>query len=184
MNLIREYLISKINIMKTPANATKSGSPHGELLGRRLSDAVVFFHQAVAAHLGMSAAEWKCLGLLREHGPSSASRLAQLSGFTTGAITGIVDRLEVAGYARREPHPADRRSVIVKAENLKQVEQRVGPIFQSLLKAMAAIASHYTDAELKAISGFFAEMTRALRAETTKLRGATRVPSRRGKPVA
>jgi hypothetical protein len=59
--------------------------PHGERMGRELSDAIVFFHEAVAAHLGMSVAEWKCLGLLREHGSSSASRLAELSGFTTGA---------------------------------------------------------------------------------------------------
>ena len=93
-------------------------------MGRELSDAVVFFHEAVAAHLGMTAAEWKCLGLLREHGSSSASRLAELSGFTTGAITGIVDRLERAGYVRREPHLTDRRSVIVQPQHLKEVQQR------------------------------------------------------------
>ena len=123
-------------------------------MGRELSDAMIFFHEAVAAHLGMSVAEWKCLGLLREHRSSSASKLADLSGFTTGAIAGIVDRLERAGYARREPHPTDRRSVIVQPQHMKEVMQRVGPIFQSLLSAMAIIASHYSPAELKAVSGF------------------------------
>jgi predicted transcriptional regulator len=149
---------------------TPDEQPHGERLGRELSDAIVFFHQAVASHLGMSAAEWKCLGLLREHGSSSASELAELSGFTTGAITGIVDRLERAGYVRREPHPRDRRSVIVQPQHLKEVQQRVGPIFQSLLNAMATVASHYTAAELKAIAGFFRETTTVLHAETAKLR--------------
>ncbi len=144
--------------------------PHGERMGRELSDAIVFFHESVAAYLGVSAAEWKCLGLLREHGSSSASRLAELSGFTTGAITGIVDRLESAGYVRREAHATDRRSVIVKPQHLKEVQQRVGPIFQSLLNAMATIASHYTTAELEAIGGFFKETTAALRAETAKLK--------------
>ena len=161
---------------KSHPRITQAELPQGEQMGRELSDAIVFFHEAVASHLGMSAAEWKCLGLLREHGSSSASRLAELSGFTTGAITGIVDRLERAGYVRREPHPTDRRSVIVKPQHLKEVQQRVGPIFQSLLNAMATIASHYTAAELEAIAGFFRETTTVLHAETAKLKkksGAT-----------
>src|SRR5580658_10981528 len=154
---------------KPPSSGSNAPpSPRQDLMGRELSNAVIFFHEAVAAHLGMSAAEWKCLGLLDQHGPSSASRLAELSGFTTGAITGIVDRLERTGYVRREPHPTDRRSVIVKPQHLKEVQQRVGPIFQSLLNAMATIASHYTAAELKAIAGFFRETTAVLHAETAK----------------
>ena len=140
-------------------------------MGRELSDAVVFFHEAVAAHLGMNAAEWKCLGLLSQHGSSTATRLAELSGFTTGAITGIVDRLERAGYARRQPNPADRRSVIVEPLGLKELQQqRIGTIFQSLSTAMAAIMGRYTAAELNAIGSFFTETTAVLRAETAKLK--------------
>ena len=159
---------------KSHSGMTQAELPHGERMGRELSDAIVFFHEAVASDLGISAAEWKCLGLLREHGSSSASRLAELSGFTTGAITGIVDRLESAGYVRREAHPTDRRSVIVRPQHAKQVQQRVGPIFQSLLNAMATIASHYTAGELEAIAGFFKETTTVLHAETAKLRTKTR----------
>jgi DNA-binding MarR family transcriptional regulator len=69
----------------------------GERRSRALSTAIVLFHEAIAARLGMSSAEWKCLGFLEEHGPLTAGRLAALSGFTTGAVTGIVDRLERAG---------------------------------------------------------------------------------------
>jgi predicted transcriptional regulator len=162
---------------KSHPRMTQAELPHGERMGRELSDAIVFFHETVASHLGMTAAEWKCLGLLREHGSTSASRLAKLSGFTTGAITGIVDRLERAGYVRREPHPTDRRSVIVQPQHMKEVQQRVGPIFQSLLSAMATIASHYTAAELKAIAGFFRETTTVLHAETAKLKKKKRAPS-------
>src|ERR1700722_15546220 len=111
---------------KSAARPPSAILPHEALLGRDLSNAVVFFHEAMAASLGMSGAEWKCLGLLDQHGPSTARRLAELSGFTTGAITGIVDRLERAGFARREPHPSDRRSVIIKPQHLKEVQQRVG----------------------------------------------------------
>jgi DNA-binding MarR family transcriptional regulator len=143
--------------------------PYQDLMGRELSNAVIFFHEAVASHLGMSAAEWKCLGLLEQHGSATASRLAELSGFTTGAITGIVDRLEQAGYVRREPNPKDRRSVIVQPRHLKQLKERVVPIFQSLGRAMAEIAVDYSPEELAAIAKFFRETTEVLHNETAKL---------------
>jgi DNA-binding MarR family transcriptional regulator len=144
--------------------------PYHDLLGRELSNAVIFFHEAVASHLGISAAEWKCLGLLDQHGPATASRLAELSGFSTGAITGIVDRLEHAGYVRREAHPNDRRSVIVQPQHVKQLKERVIPIFQSLGRAMAAITGGYSPGELTAIAKFFRETTEVLHNETAKLK--------------
>jgi DNA-binding MarR family transcriptional regulator len=141
-----------------------------ERMGRELSDAVVFFHEAVAAHVGLSMAEWKCLGLLREHGDMPARRLAELSGFTTGAITGIVDRLERAGYAMRSPHPTDRRSVMVQPLNLQRIQQQVAPVFQALQGAMADVARGYTASELEAVARFFGETTAVMRAQTQALR--------------
>jgi MarR family len=139
-------------------------------MGRELSDAVVFFHEAVAARLGLNATEWKCLGLLSRHGALPASRLAQLSGFTTGAITGIVDRLERAGYARRQPNPADRRSVIVQPLRLKDLHRSISPVFRSLSDAMSKVVNRYTAAELKAIGSFLTETTEVLRAQTAKVK--------------
>jgi DNA-binding MarR family transcriptional regulator len=148
------------------------GSSDHEFTGRELSDAVIFFHEAVASYLGMSAAEWKCLGLLDQHGPSTAGRLAELSGFTTGAITGIVDRLQHAGYVQRKPHPRDRRSVIIQPLRSKEVQQRVRQIFESLGRSMALVASRYTAPELTAIDTYLRETTRVLRNETAKLKHA------------
>ncbi len=154
-------------IKKTPS--APASVSHQGLLGRELSNAIVFFHETVASHLGMSAAEWKCLGLLDQHGPSTASRLSQLSGFTTGAITGIVDRLERAGYARREPHPKDRRSIIVHSLHVKELKERVEPIFRSLGRAMAELTGRYSEKELAAVARFFRDTTEVLRNETAKL---------------
>jgi DNA-binding MarR family transcriptional regulator len=152
------------------SSAASTPPPYQDLMGRELSNAVIFFHEAVASHLGMSAAEWKCLGLLEQHGPATAGRLAELSGFTTGAITGIVDRLGQAGYVRRESHPNDRRSVIVQPRHLKELKERVVPIFQSLGRAMAEIAGGYSSEELAAIARFFRETTEVLHNETAKLK--------------
>ena len=141
-----------------------------EWRGREWSTAAVMFHEAVAAHLGMSAAEWKCLGLLDQHGPSTAGRLAEWSGFTTGAITGIVDRLERAGHVRRERHATDRRSVIVHPQALGDLKERVAPVFASLRRAMKSVTSRYTAAELAAIEDYLERVTQVLRQETSRLR--------------
>jgi DNA-binding MarR family transcriptional regulator len=156
--------------MENKKSSVAMAPPYQDRMGRELSNAVIFFHEAVASHLGMSAAEWKCLGLLEQHGPATAGRLAELSGFTTGAITGIVDRLEQAGYVRRESHPNDRRSVIVQPRHVKELKERVVPIFQSLGRAMAEIAGGYSSEELAAIARFFRETTEVLHNETAKLK--------------
>ena len=147
-----------------------------DLIGREFSNAVIFFHESVAAHLGLSTAEWKCLGLLDQHGPSTAGRLADLSGFTTGAITGIVGRLERAGFAQRDTNPSDRRSVVVRPLRVQELRAWVAPIFQGLGRALAAVAEHYTPAELAAIDGYFRESTQALLAETAKIKSMKREP--------
>lgn len=148
------------------------GSPGpGEDLGRALSTAVVLFHEAVASRLGLSAAEWRCLELLDREGPSTAGRLAERSGFTTGAITGIVDRLERAGYVRREPNPRDRRSVIVRPLESAALRARVTPIFESLGRAMAEVEGRYGAAELALIRDYFERTIRVLREETARVSG-------------
>jgi hypothetical protein len=59
-------------------------------------------------------------------------------------MTGILDRLECAGYAWRKPDPTDRRSVVMQPRHLTEMQKRVGPIFQSRLNEIATIASQYT----------------------------------------
>src|ERR1700732_3927504 len=77
-------------------------------LVRRHSIAIVLFHQAVAERLGLGPTDHKCLDLLRERGAMTGSDLAAITDLTTGAITGVVARLERAGYVQREPDPPDR----------------------------------------------------------------------------
>lgn len=140
-----------------------------ETLGRELSTAVILFHESIAARLGINSAEWKCLGLLDQHGPLTAVRLAQLSAFTTGAITGIVDRLERAGYARREPNPADRRSVIIHPQRLEELRQQVASIFASLAQAMDRVTARFTPRELEKISEYLQSTVETLRLEADKI---------------
>jgi DNA-binding MarR family transcriptional regulator len=138
-----------------------------ESLEREFSTAVIAFHESIAARLGLSAAEWKCLGVL-EAGAMTAGRLAELSGFTSGGITAIVDRLERAKLVRRQANRADRRSVLIVPMRLESVRERVAPVFDSLRKAMTAVADSFTPAQLAAIESYFAQAIYVLHAETGK----------------
>jgi DNA-binding MarR family transcriptional regulator len=144
--------------------------PRDAQLQRDFSNAVVFFHTAVAARFGMSAAEWKCLGILEEHGKMPAGRLAQLSGLTTGAITGIMDRLERAGYARRETNPRDRRSVMVGPGEMRAIQKEVKAIFGSLMRAMEGLSSQFTAEQQRTVEEWLERATRVLHDETRTLR--------------
>src|SRR4029078_593998 len=76
---------------------------------RRSSAQGVIFGQTVANTVGISGSDLECLDFLNLEGRVTAGRLAEVTGLTTGAITGVVDRLEKAGLVRRERDPAGRR---------------------------------------------------------------------------
>src|SRR5260370_36969272 len=76
---------------------------------RRSSALGVLFGQTVASRVGVSSSDLECLDFLNIEGRVTAGRLAELTGLTTGAITGVVDRMEKAGLVRRERDESDRR---------------------------------------------------------------------------
>ena len=117
----------------------------------------VLFSQAVADRVGMNPTDLESLDILARNGPMTAGRLAEMTGLTTGAITGLIDRLERRGYARREPHPTDRRSVIVKPL-IENAERDLGLAYVAMSEAMDELMSRYNDDDLATILDF---MTRA-----------------------
>src|SRR5262249_55202435 len=129
------------------------------------------FHQAIADRLGLNITDHKCAGILCATGPIPAGALAERTGLTTGAITGVIDRLEKAGYARRVKDPDDRRRVII--EPLPQrIMGRMAPLFESMANAMGDLCSGYSDKELELIRAFTVRAVAQSYEETRKLRAA------------
>jgi len=141
----------------------------GRLVGRELSTAVVMFHEAAGKRLGVSGTERKLLDVLSRLGPSTAGELAAHTGLTTGAITGVVDRLARAGYAQREPNPRDRRSVIVTRLPNPAGDRLAAEVFAPLGQAIAQMSAEYEPAELAAISRYLVGLTGILREQTARL---------------
>ena len=151
---------------KTVSSPSRPELSAEDQLHRDLATAMITFHGAVARRLGVTAADQRVLGVLGRMGVATPSQLAESTGLTTGAITGIVDRLERAGFARRAPNPADRRSVLVHGCNAEKLAGIMGPIFGVLTAEMAALRARYTPAELEAIYAYLGETTEILRAQT------------------
>lgn len=126
-------------------------------LARRHSTAAVLLHQAVADRLGLGPTDHKVLDLLRERGAATGSGLAQMTGLTTGAMTGVVNRLEEAGYVRREPDPEDGRK-----QTLHVVKDRVDAldaVFGPLRTEIARLLEPFDEDQLEAIAEFLAGAT-------------------------
>src|SRR5262245_65424320 len=96
------------------------------LLGRKLAGEqaakTVLFQQAIADRLGLNSTDLMCLSLLSDAEPLTAGQLAEATGLTTGSVTVMIERLETAGYVRREKDATDRRRVIVRpvAESIER----------------------------------------------------------------
>lgn len=137
--------------------------------GRQMSTSAIMLHQAVADRLGLHPTDHKCADLLCMNGPLTAGELAERTGLTTGAITGVIDRLEAAGYVRRGADPADRRRVVVQV--IPKSLRQVGRLFEPLAAAMTQLCAQYTDRELATILDFMNRSREVTHREMLKLRG-------------
>jgi DNA-binding transcriptional ArsR family regulator len=125
--------------------------------------------QAAADRIGINATDMNCLNILSFSGTMTAGELARATGLTTASITGVVDRLEEAGYVRRERDTKDRRRVVVHLV-LDRALHDVAPLFVPLLHDWQEIAGRYTDDELRLIVEFYGHMEQVFRAQVVRLR--------------
>ncbi len=132
--------------------------------------AVVLFHQAVAERLGLGPTDHKCLDLLRERGKLTGSQLAAITGLTTGAITGVVARLEQAGYVRRESDPHDgRKQILLPALRQSPIQGVIEP----LRRDVAASLEDFDARQHAAIAEFLTRSTDLIYRHTGLLRAQT-----------
>jgi DNA-binding MarR family transcriptional regulator len=163
--------------MTTPSAPDDTRSPTGrraELLeqlamaGRASSVATVMFHTAVAAKQGLSASEEKALDLLERSGPLTAGELARQSGLAPASVTGLINRLEQKGFARRIQNPSDRRSILVEVD-VERMYARVAPLFANWVRSLEELYAGYSDEQLEVILHFLTEAARRQQEATARL---------------
>jgi DNA-binding MarR family transcriptional regulator len=140
-----------------------------DLLGRRLSTATILFHAAVAERMGVSVTDAKCRSLLLQHGRMTAGDLARRAGLTTGAVTGVIDRLERARLVRRADDPSDRRRVVVEVvSNLKR-DREISRLFEPMGTRVVRLATSHDERVQATLVEFLTKVSEILEEETARL---------------
>ncbi|HEX9461855.1 MAG TPA: MarR family transcriptional regulator [Alphaproteobacteria bacterium] len=134
---------------------------------RRSSAAGVLLSQAVARRVGLNSSDMECLDLILIDGPASAGEIGRRTGLTSGAVTGLIDRLEGKGLVERVADPRDRRKVLVRARPDKLA--RIAAMFEPLAAAMTDLMSRYTREQLQTIAEFTERSADAALARVTEL---------------
>jgi MarR family transcriptional regulator, organic hydroperoxide resistance regulator len=157
--------------MPRSSNPTKSVPAAAALVHqlRHFIAGVILYNQRVADQLGMHPTDMQSLHLLDLLGPLTPGKLAECTGLTTGGVTVMLDRLEKAGYARRERNPADRRSVLIHLNPaaMAGIGEYYGAINEQLGKFLAA----YPQRDLETVRKF---LTKINSIRTPELREPTR----------
>jgi len=132
---------------------------------QRSGTLTVLHTSAVADKVGLSATEFESMDIISHYQPMSAGKLATCCGLTTGAITGIVDRLERAGFVCRVSDPQDRRRVLLKPIEDRKKSKQVHELYRPMSEAFEALAMECSPEQLQ----FLVEIHNKMNAMTEKI---------------
>lgn len=141
----------------------------GHELGRELATKSLFFHTLVAGKLGLNATDTRCLDIVArsQQAAVTAGALTEATGLTTGAVTGILDKLERAGFVKRIKDPGDRRKVLVHL--VPEAMTKLARLYDGLGASMESLAGQYTVSELQKIESFLSANLEILNQEIARL---------------
>ena len=148
---------------------TESGSVMQQFMA-----CAVLYQDAVARQVGLNGTDLQALGVLVSDGPTSPGRLAQRTGISAGgAIPGVIDRRGPAGYGRRARDTADRRRVLVIADN-DRVNATLEPLYAPIAQQWTTYLSGLSTSELGAGIAMLRKAVEINQAELERLGSAAR----------
>lgn len=120
---------------------------------RKFIAAAIFFNSQIAEKVGLGLTDMQLLHMLLLYGPSTPTRLAVWTGLSSGGITVALDRLEKAGYVRREPNPEDRRSLLIKVRPAPL--RKVAGMYEGVENETRRVLATLPQRDLEAVVRFF-----------------------------
>lgn len=125
-------------------------------------------HEAVARKAGLSGTDHKYLGWLLERGQMTAGELATLTGLTTGAITGLIDRFEKKKLVKRKFAEDDRRKVFIVPDS-KAIMALLAPLYKEYRSKSEQLIASFSAKEIRVIEKYFTEAIGIMTETTAKL---------------
>jgi DNA-binding MarR family transcriptional regulator len=133
-------------------------------LSRKYAYASIRMHESIAQKAGFASTDHKYLGFFIQRGKLTAGELAQLTGLTTGAVTGLINRLEKKALVKREADPHDQRKVIIHPD-IPKMTALLAPFYQQFQSQTEQLIASFSEAEQAIIHDYLqkslalAEMT-------------------------
>lgn len=125
-------------------------------------------HEAVARKAGLPGTDHKYLGFLLQKGQMTAGELANLSGLTTGAVTGLIDRFEKKKLVKRQFDKEDRRKVLIVPVT-KNIMALMEPLYKEYRAGNEALIASFSAEELKVLESYFVKAVEIMNGATNKL---------------
>jgi len=120
---------------------------------RKFIARAVFFNAQTAEKAGIGLTDMQMIHVLQLYGPATPGRLAAFTGLSSGGVTVALDRLEKAGYVRRRPNPADRRSLLVTL--LPARLKKLAAMYQGVEQQTRQLLAQLPEEDLQAVVRFF-----------------------------
>jgi DNA-binding MarR family transcriptional regulator len=125
-------------------------------------------HEAIARKAGLSGTDHKYLGFLIEKGQMTAGELSNLTGLTTGAVTGLIDRFEKKKLVKRQFAADDRRKVIIEP-NTKNIMALFVPLYKEFRNKSEKLIASFSNKEIKILETYFSKAIDIMNETTDKL---------------
>lgn len=123
-------------------------------VGQQYAYASLQMHETIARKAGFSGTDHKYLGFLLQKGKLSAGELAELTGLTTGAVTGLIDRFEEKKLVKRELDKNDRRKVFILPDKEK-IMALFEPFYKNFQDESEKLIATFSPEEIKIIQSYF-----------------------------
>jgi len=125
-------------------------------------------HEAIGRKAGLSGTDHKYLGFLMEKGQMTAGELSDLTGLTTGAVTGLIDRFEKKKLVKRQFAEDDRRKVFIKP-NTENIMTLFVPLYKEFRNKSEKLMASFSNKEIKIIETYFLKAIEIMNETTSKL---------------
>jgi DNA-binding MarR family transcriptional regulator len=125
-------------------------------------------HEAVARKAGLSGTDHKYLGFLIERGQMTAGELSNLTGLTTGAVTGLIDRFEKKNLVKRRFAEDDRRKVIIEP-NTENIMALFVPLYEEFRNNSEELIASFSNEEIEIIETYLSKAIEIMNKAINKL---------------
>lgn len=123
-------------------------------LSQQFAYTSIQMHESIGRKIGLTGTDHKYLGFLLQKGAMTAGELAVITGLTTGAVTGLIDRFEAKKLVSRQADKNDRRKINI-VPDIDRITQLITPYYQDFQDNTDQLFASFSSEELKTLEKYF-----------------------------